>query len=205
MKKQLLLIALFSVGLALIEACSCFTSCGCGGAADAPDYFDFKRITSETKQGIGTESLRILLTPDSIDYLAAVVPTFNRIGFITTATACSPEIPGESGMKYPITKIDITADQPFNDTLPAGASLNALFLMNTEPYIPELNKELGSSELAPLDAVGTFSPFRSGETGLFMVLSREWPSNPVSPFKFTITLTKNDGSTISVTSGEVSF
>ncbi len=206
MKKQIILIAFFIVGIALIEACSCFTSCGCKGFPEVPNYFDFKKLSVETKQGIGTESLRMEIIPDSISYLAMQVPELPPVGFTSAAYGCSPPDPGNGGLKFPLTKINITANQLFNDTLPAGASLNALFLMTTEPYIDHPDREFGSAEVASLNALEMFPPFRGGYYGsVFFLLTNERPSNLALPFKFTITLSKSDSTVIAVTTDEIYF
>ncbi|MFN0212913.1 MAG: hypothetical protein ACKVT2_01550 [Saprospiraceae bacterium] len=205
MKKQLLLIIVFIVGIALIEACSCFTSCGCEGFPEVPRYFDFKKLSVETQQGIGTESLRMRILPDSISYLAQMIPVFRFNGFTSTAYGCSPEPPGSGGLKFALTKINITANQAFNDTLPSGSSLNALFLMNTEPYIDQPDRELGSAEVAALTDLEMFPPFRGGEWSDFYLLSKERPSNLTLPFKFTITFSKSDSTAVSVTTEDIFF
>lgn len=206
MKKQLILIFFFIAGIALIEACSCFTSCGCKGAPEVSAYFDFGKLSVEAQQGIGTESLRIKLLPDSIRYLAMQIPELPLIGFTTAVYGCSPPDPGYGGLKFPMTKINITADQAFNDTLPAGASLNALFLMTTEPYIDQPNREFGSAEVASLNALEAFPPFRGGyNESVFFMVTKQQPSDPALPFKFTITLTKSDSLSVAVTTGEIFF
>jgi len=184
---------------------SCFTSCGCKGAPEVSAYFDFEKLSVETKQGIGTESLRIQILPDSISYLAMQIPELPGFGFTTAAYGCSPLDPGHEGLKFPLTEINITADQAFNDTLPAGASLNALFLMTTEPYIDQPDREFGSAQVAPLNALETFPPFRGGYGSVFFLVTKEQPTDPALPFKFTITMSKSDSSSVAVTTGEVFF
>jgi hypothetical protein len=158
--KHFILISFFIVGIALIEACSCFTSCGCGGPDDALEYFDFKKLSVEATKGIGTKSLRIKIQPDSITFLAIHTPELRQLRLTSAAYGCSPDDPGYSGLKFPLTKINITANQNFNDTLPEGTSLNALFLMTTEPNINQPAKEFGSAEVASLNALEMFPPFR---------------------------------------------
>ncbi|MBC7777740.1 MAG: hypothetical protein H7246_20065 [Phycisphaerae bacterium] len=206
MKKQIILIAFFIIGITLIEACSCFTSCGCGGAPEVPNFFDFKKLSVETKQGIGTESLRIEMIPDSIEYLAMRVPELPVVGFTSAAYGCSPNEPGYGGLKFPLTKINITANRLFNDTLPAGTSLNALFLMTTEPYIDQPDREFGSAEVASVNALEMFPPFRGGYyESVFFLVTKEHPSNPALPFKFTITMSKSDSSSVAITTEDVFF
>jgi hypothetical protein len=203
MKKQIILIAFFTVGIALIEACSCFTTCGCGGATDGPDYFDFKKMTLEHKQGIGTEVLRLIIQPDSIQYLAMETarPLWNT--WVSSAYACSPEEPGWAGLKFPLTQIKITADQVFNDTLPAGATLNSLFQMSTG-FVTQEDTELPSSQLGTLNDLSRFPPFGSGPFGLYLI-SKAMPASTSLPFKFTVSLTKSDSSEVSITSEEIFF
>lgn len=133
LNKRCFLSSFFIIGIALIEACSCFTTCECNGADPAPQYFDFEKLRVETKQGIGTESLRIKIIPDDAIFLAMQVPDLRHVGLTSAAYGCTPEEPGTSGLKFPLTKINITANQNFNDTLPEGSSLNAFFLMITSP------------------------------------------------------------------------
>lgn len=205
MKKQLFLIAFFTVGLALIQACSCFTSCGCGGSdTDAPEFFDFKKITLDYKTGIGTESLRFVMAPDSIEFLAmeAVRPRWDAL--ISSAYACSPTEAGSSGLKFPITQINITADQVFNDTLPAGASLNALFQMATLVYDDQINSDIYPYQLTNLNDLDRFPPFSNGPSKFYLI-TKALPVSNTLPFKFTITLNKSDSSMVSMTSGEIFF
>ncbi len=204
--KHFILTAFFIAGIALIEACSCFTSCGCGGAEDVLEYFDFKKMTVEATQGIGAESLRIKIQPDSISFLALQIPELPPLRLTSAAYGCSPNDPGYSGLKFPLTTINITANQTFNDTLPEGNSLNALFLMTTEPYINQPDKEFGSAEVASLDALEMFQPFRDGYyDSSFFLVTKASPSNPALPFKFTITLSKSDGSSVVVTTDAFYF
>ena len=205
MKKNIFLIAFFIAGIALIEACSCFTSCGCKGVPEVPNYFDFKKLSVETQQGIGTESLRMKMLPDSISYLAMQTYKLPFVGFTTTAYGCSPFDPGYEGLKFPLMKINITANQVFNDTLPLGSSLNALFLMNTEPYIDQPDREFGSAEVASLNNLEMFPPFRDGDWSVFYLITKDRPSNLALPFRFTITLTKSDSTEVAVTTEEIFF
>lgn len=206
MKKQVVLLAFFTFGIALIEACSCFITCGCGGVPDALDFFDFKKLSVERKQEMGAESLRLMLQPDSVQYLAMEMARPRWSGLVSVAYACSPEDPGWAGLKFPITKINITTDQPFNDTLPAGASLNALFQMANELTFDQIELAFMPSELAKLDAVAAFPPFGTDPSWLFLVTeARPDAATNMTPFKFTITLSKNDSTEISVTSAEIFF
>jgi hypothetical protein len=204
MKKQIILIAFFTVGIAMIEACFCFTSCGCGGAADTPDFFNFEKLTIEHQQNIGTESLRLILLPDSIEYLAMGIPSVHWNGWLPAAYGCSPEDPGWSGLKFPLSQINITADQTFNDTLLAGASLNALFRMANNVTFSEKSAELKESDLASLQDLSSFPPFGNGP-GVFLLVTDAVPTHSNLPFKFTITLTKGDQTVVSATTEEILF
>jgi len=207
MNKQIILLAFFTFGMALIEACSCFTTCGCGGGnSDTLDFFDFKKLSVERKQEMGIETLRFMLEPDSVQFLAMELARPRWNGLVSAAYGCSPEDPGSAGLKYPITKINITADQPFNDTLPAGTSLNALFRMANELTFDQIESAFLPSQLAQLDALATFPPFSSGPSWFFLVTeSRPDAATNLTPYKFTVTLSKNDSTETSVTSAEVFF
>lgn len=182
------------VVLGVAEAC---IDCEC---SYAPPYFDFAALHSSVlSPDVNADMLEITLTPDSVSYLAGQ-GRGGGPGLFSPAYACSCATPGELGPKFPVTSLNITADRDFNDTLPAGASLNALF-------------ELASADFPlqryPLDQIGLLSFWNYGFVeppygGTLLVTARQ-PDDADVPYRFTVTLTRSDGRSVSTETPAVTW
>jgi hypothetical protein len=129
MKKYFILF----VGLNFMGMLGC---CGC--EVEKLLFFDFPKLTVNIAQkpaassvvtptGVNTflsKTLILSLKPDSIIFVAQATPSRFQTN---TLMACSPPRKGSRGPKFPVIDFNIYSDQPFNDTLPAGASLRSIF------------------------------------------------------------------------------
>lgn len=179
--------------LGLTQAC---IDCAC---PYTPPYFDFAALRSNVlAPDVNGGTLEISLTPDSITYLAG--RSARAPGLFPAAYGCSCAEQGELGPKFPVTGINITADRDFNDTLPAGASLNALF-------------ELASADFPlqryQLDEIGQVAFWNYGFVappyGGTLLVSPHAPVLPGLPYHFTVTLTRSDGQSVSTLTPAVSW
>jgi hypothetical protein len=116
MLKKLFLLALLCAGLQLLDSC----------CDDSKPYFDYKKLLVESDfvrlTTNGDTVLAMTVSPDQIEYLASAQPLR-----LATPAYGSCADPGDSGPKSPMASVEIFAEQSFNDTLPAGKSLNYIF------------------------------------------------------------------------------
>ena len=116
MFKKLFVLILLLAGLQLLDAC-----------CDSKPYFDYKKLLVESAfvplTATGDTVLAMTVSPDQIEYIAMVQP----LRLTTPAYGNSCPDPGESGPKSAMAMLEIQAEQSFNDTLPAGKSLNNIF------------------------------------------------------------------------------
>lgn len=106
----------------LIGALSPFFSCFEKMCSDSR-YYDFNRASIKVKNYFlaDNDSLEFQIQIDDIDYMG-----FNQLKplLIPTASAGMDCEKGWDGMKYPITKIEITSSSDFSTDYPAGSLLN---------------------------------------------------------------------------------
>lgn len=178
MKKKLFLLVLLYCGLHLLDSC-------CGN--DKP-YFDFNKlflqneILSDTS---GTKTVIISVALDSVEYFTSIL-SFHCTDQLY-GTSC-PEW-GRDGLKNPIVDVEITADQEFKTDFPAGASLKPLFQWNFADT---------AFHLFPLDKL--YFNFEYSEHIPIRLRTHERPDTIGLPFRFNITLLREDGKTVSNTS-----
>lgn len=117
MLRKFALLLLLLAGLHWLNAC-------CG---DSKPYFDYSGLSIVSSLLVLTASndtvVTLRVSPDEIEYLASArLPAFT-----TPAYGGNCPQSGEEGPKHAMQSIEILADKDFNDTLPAGAPLTALF------------------------------------------------------------------------------
>jgi hypothetical protein len=124
MKKKTIIIVIVYTILGFIQSCDLHY-------CENVDYYDFSNIKINVinpNVELG-DSLNIQLEPLNLDWMAK-----NQFKFevIQTATALDCK-EGYSGMKNPLTKIEITSDSDFSDDYPANTILNDLvtIVLNT--------------------------------------------------------------------------
>jgi hypothetical protein len=185
-RKTALLAALYLL-LHLTDAC--IVTCDC------PDvnfpYFEYHKIVVNANDPRTANSLRLQIQPDSVQLVAqATLPSWR---FSSAAYGCKCTYDGYLGDKVAPSNIDVFADKPFNDTLPAGASLRSIFLGVT----------LGDI-VTPLSE--SFRPERFGnESGDYSISTMHKPANTADEFRFTIQWVKANGDTLIAQSGPVRF
>jgi hypothetical protein len=185
-QKKLAFLAVFYAIALLTDAC--FPICDC------PDvrfpFFDYKKLAIETNDPRQEGTLAVKITPDSTVFLAQASPRFH---LISAAYGCSCNENGDMGDKYAPMAIDVFADRPFNDTLPAGASLRSIFWGGT-----------GGDIIAPLSE--SFRPNKFNSVGNeYSIYTSERPSDTSGPFHFRIQWVKANGDTLNATTDAVSF
>ncbi len=199
MKKQVWFVLLFCIGLAFFEACI-GTSCDCPNTLP---FFNFEKLKVETiHQNTFGEPLRLALTADSVIFLAKCQSKWPN--FTPSAFGCSCLENGDRGPKIPILGFNIIADQDFNDSLPAGVSLNSLFFATDSYY--SITEKLEPTRLFPLDDLTNLTPFSYGqEQSLLLILGQIPEKSFPKGVKFTIDCFKTDSSRASVTTSAIQF
>jgi len=186
MQKKLFILFLLTGGFSLIDAC-------CGG--DDSPYFDFDSLTLSnavgSSPGLGTTIVEIAVSPAGLRFFAdgsaplQFKPTERLYG-----QNC-PD-PGHEGLKNRVVDVEITANENFNDTLPAGSSLKSLFLWN---YLGNVFNKF------PL------SPIEFEAAGIFPLIlqTQVKPKTLGIPYLFNITLTQEDGKKTTATTLPITF
>lgn len=179
MHKKLILLLFLTLGLWLLDAC-------CG---KVKPYFDYNKLSITSSLLLLTASQDTVVTlrvaPDDVEYLASSY----RPRVTTAAYGGNCPQPGEDGTKYKMTAVEIIADKDFNDTLPAGASLNSIFFN-------------GRAVSTPKSVADDISELEFPSVGWdFLVFTPNKPAQPNQVFELTVKITKSDGS---VAAGKVS-
>ncbi len=172
-------------GLQVSESC---TDCDC---ADYLPFFDYKSI-SLTSSGpdIGAnQSFAISVIPGPVEFLAQTCPA-PRFRFLSAAYGCDCGYNGIEGDKFPFF-LNITADKAYNDTLPAGASLNALFFIAAGDVLIQVPEQ---------EAFTFGKPDRP-----IQLFGAERPTNLNDSYQFKIRLVKTKGDTLQATTGPIHF
>jgi hypothetical protein len=168
------------------EAC---INCNCG--TEVP-YFDYHKISLSANgpQIDPGDSFELFILPDSVEFVAQTCPdpTF----FSTSALACSCTVAGDFGDKYDYDQLDILANKDYNDTLPAGTSLNQMFEVDD------------GSDVAYRLPIHTSGRFEYYESPLHLILLGK-PILLNVPYRFTVRLIKSTGDTLTAETGEVYF
>lgn len=158
-------------GISLIHACFC---------GDPVPFFDYHALHVQKVESLNApaSTLSLAVSPAEVTFMSGVyLPTLTP-GLM--ATSC-PQ-PGEEGPKHAIGTLNIVADQAFNDTMPAGASLNSLFIQTNSVDMAALDEPDPSREFFSPDAFLIFST-----TAL--------PKDTNQIFAFTVRIVKTNGST----------
>lgn len=189
-QKILLTLSLFAA-LHLAEAC---IDCDCGHVLP---FFDYQAIALETPETEITSDFKLNIKVDSVSYLAVTEP-MPHFHWTNSAWACSCNFSGESGPKYNVEKFNIYADRAFNDTLPAGASLNTLFWEVNGDAITVLKED---------EALNNFWAFGELEEDIraIQLLTQEKPNELNTPFKFRVEIVKSNGVMLTAETGDIVF
>lgn len=127
--------------------------------------------------------------PDSIGFLAQA-GSASGFRFSTAAYGCDCNPDGDLGDKFPFF-LNITSDKAFNDTLPAGASLNSVFFLNRGDVVylmPEQEKTTFGLVNRPVRLFGMAKPVNLNDT-----------------YQFNIRLVKTSGDTLLADTGPIQF
>lgn len=154
------------------------------------DFYDFMKIEiNEINPNIELyDTLNIRIQAYDLDWMAQNQFKFDMIQTVS-ALACES---GWAGMKFPLTKIEITSDCDFNDDYPSNTLLNELVTINlctAEDYYECNNEYL---KLNNIDLVKFMNPQNHYMADLFIV---ERPTKE-KEHKLTIKLFKSNGDTI---------
>jgi hypothetical protein len=186
------LFALYAA-LHVAEACSKNDDIDCA-CPDVLPFFDYKALKVGANTPTVSLNLDMRIEADSVEYLAAA-PVRNDFGIISSAWACSCLWDGHDGPKHTIQSLNIYADRDFNDTLPAGASLNSLFYQHGGDVLYFMSPDFQPNDFWKFD-----SGIRPIEVTTF-----EKPKQLAVPFRFKIEVVKTNGDTLRVETGEIYF
>lgn len=184
---------LFAVYVAAHLAESCKkTECDC---APLLPYFDYSTIHVGANTPAPAGLFKLLVFADSVNFLAAAKRRTD-FSLITSAWACDCGASGFDGPKFRVQSLNVYADRDFNDSLPAGASLNPIFFQSGGDYIAPMTYP----DLGPPD-------YHAAETGVSPIelITFEKPKSLAVPFRFRIELVKMNGDTLAAESGDVYF
>lgn len=182
---------IFTLYLALHFAQACDDVCDCSAVLP---HFDYKalNVTAETPT---TNLLRLLIEADSVEYLAAA-PKHRHFNVMSAAWACRCASDGYDGPKNNLVSLNVYADRAFNDTLPAGASLNPVFF------------QLGGDVLVPM-ADPDYRPYDfwllGSEIRTLSISTSEKPTDLSVPYRFRVEAVKSTGDTLRAETGDVYF
>lgn len=198
MKNQSAKIAfLFALYAALhfAQACSKDNDANCA-CPDVLPFFDYKTL----KVGASTPSpsfgLSLFVEADSVEYLAiAPAPKPLDFGVMSSALACSCLWEGHDGPKYDIQSLNIYADRDFNDTLPAGASLNPLFFQVSGDAVQYMTPDYQPNGFWKFDS----------EIRPIKLMTFEKPTQLAVPFVFNIQVMKANGDTLNAKTAPIYF
>jgi len=154
------------------------------------DFYDFSNIEIVKVNSVIelNDTLNIQIQANNLNWMAQNQLKFNIIQTVS-ALACEA---GWAGMKFPLTKIEITSNSDFNDDYPANTLLNELVTINlctAEDYYECNNEYL---KLNNIDLVKFMNPQNYYMADLFIV---ERPTKE-KEHKLTIKLFKLNGDTI---------
>lgn len=144
MKKTLTVLIIFGV-------VSIITSC-LDSFCDDNKYLDFNTSiiiikSSEIQQN---DSLSFRIGAKDGYYLGYSIPKFNLISSVYALIDCDE---GWGGLKYPLTKIEITSDSDFNEDYPANTILNGL--VSIDVWIKE-SREVKNMKLKDVNISDNF-------------------------------------------------
>jgi hypothetical protein len=180
------LLAMYAL-LHLAEACNPYCDCP---NVEFP-YIDYKNINVATNDPNAGSPFAITIYPDSIFLVAQAAPQFS---LFSSAYGCKCISEGGKGDKFPPMAMDVFADRDFNDTLPAGASLRAIFFGQTQG---DIVTHLDKNGFRP-------EPFRL-EGNAYVIRTDQRPNQLGEPYHFTIQWVKSNGDTLVAETEEVIF
>ena len=160
-------------------------------------FFDYSALRITSKEQTVVQRLELEVRADSVQYLAQVNPVPGW-GFITSAWGCDCNYNGEQGPKHRVQKFNIYADRVFNDTLPAGVSLNSLFFVDGGDVL---------YSMLPDEPLDYFWSFGEGPESIrpLTLLSYEKPKQLGVPFRFRVEMVKSNGDILQVETGEIIY
>lgn len=173
MKKTAKVLAIFGV-IAILSSCL-------DKICKDKKYFDFNTMTIhiESTEIVANDSLSFHIRTTDGHYLGS---NSARFSLISSASAFDCD-EGWGGLKYPVTKIEITSDSDFNDDYPANSILNGL--VSVDAWTEE-SREMRNMALDEVNITGNF------ESQMYI---SDMPSIS-KEHKLTIKLSKSDGKVI---------
>ena len=154
------------------------------------DFYDFSKIELvEVNSEIElNDTLNIWVHAHNLDWMAQNQFKFDMIQTIS-ALGCES---GWAGMKFPLTKIEITSNSDFNDDYPANTLLNELITINLCTAEDYYDCNIEYLKLNNIDLVKFMNPQNQYMADLFIV---ERPTKE-KEHKLTIKLFKSNGDII---------
>ena len=143
----------------------------------------------------------MVISAENITYIANnILPDLKQNWLIKTANACSPPVPYTDET---IASISVTSNNDYNSSLPAGAVLNELFIVNYQSQFPGFPATLYSILSTPqiLGDYVSLSPNSVAHLGLRLIESPSLFSTHI----FTITYTHNSGESFILNTQEITF
>ncbi|GAB4490700.1 MAG: hypothetical protein OHK0019_09860 [Saprospiraceae bacterium] len=188
------LFALYAA-LHIAQACSKNNDDDCA-CPDVLPFFDYKALKVAANTPSPSLGLSLLVEADSVEYLAnAPAPKPLDFGVMSSALACSCLWDGHDGPKHEVQSLNIYADRDFNDTLPEGASLNALFFQVAGDVMQQMTPDYRPNGFWKINS--EFRPIK--------VITFEKPDELSVPFIFTVEVVKTNGDTLRAKTGEIYF
>jgi hypothetical protein len=161
------------------------------------DYYDFAGLNAAEKDSIIAidDSLNIIVQAINLDWMTQIHFNYGLIAN-SYALGCNE---GWAGMKYPLTKVEITSNSDFNEEHPANSILNDLItisLCTAEGYYDCDSKYLN---LDDIELNKFMNPQNQYLANLYLV---KRPSKEQT-HRFTIKLFKSDGTVISTETNNI--
>ena len=190
---------LFGLYLALHIAEACrdrqeLEQCPC---PDVLPFFDYAALKILTPEDSISNGFKMEIQADAVTYFTVAN---KKTGFelINSAWACDCVWNGHEGPKYLLDKFNIYADRAFNDTLPAGASLNPIFYGDGGDVLYTIKAD------EPFDY---FWAFGEGAENIrpIKLYTFDKPKELEVPFIFRIEMIKANGDTLRAKTGAVIF
>lgn len=199
MKFKIAIILIF-YSLALVwDGCSITDPCECPQINfEFIDYKGFDIAVNNTEiDTIVSRSFEILLTADSVHFIAQCNPNGLGLGLLTPAYGCSCLPEGFRGDKFPILAIDIFANHPYKEELIAESNLNHIFEINAID-------EFGNQTIQTINEVNRF-PLINETGGQLFIRTEEAPDSTGMdiPYTFEVVITKSNGEILRMMTDEV--
>lgn len=190
---KIALLFAFYAALHFVEACSKNKDVDCA-CPDVLPFFDYRALKVGVSSPSPSFGFSLFIEADSVEYLAAATKR-KDFSIMSSAWACSCLWEGHEGPKHNIQNLNIYADRDFNDTLPAGASLNGVFFHVSGDALQVMSPDYQHAGFWKFD-----TGIRPIKVGTF-----EKPKELAVPFIFKIEVVKTNGDTLSTETGQVYF